>query len=180
MPSVVVGGLVLAAVLVGDRLLPGIPVALVALVASLVATGGPRPAGARGPGAGAGAVGPAADRFPFVSFDEAVALLPGAIGIAILSFADTSLTGRNFADRHGEVTDPNRELLALGAADLGASLTSGYPISSSASRTAALEVLGSHHADGRRHRRRVPWRSCSSSSRASSRTCRSRRSGPWS
>jgi high affinity sulfate transporter 1 len=141
-PSVIVGGLVLAAVLVGDRLLPGIPVALLALVASLVASValdlaargvqvlGPVPSGLPPIG------------IPFVSLDEAVALLPGAIGIAILSFADTSLTGRNFADRHGEVTDPNRELLALGAADLGASLTSGYPISSSASRTAALESSG--------------------------------------
>ena len=141
-PSVVVGGLVLAAVLVGDRLLPGIPVALLALVASLVAS-----VALDLPARGVQVLGPVPSGLPpigipFVSLDEAVALLPGAIGIAILSFADTSLTGRNFADRHGEVTDPNRELLALGAADLGASLTSGYPISSSASRTAALESSG--------------------------------------
>ena len=141
-PSVVLGGLVLLAVLLGDRLLPGIPVALAALIAALVATVvldltargvqvlGPVPSG----------LPPIA--LPLVSVDEALALLPGAIGIAILSFADTALTGRQFAERSGEVTDPDRELLALGAADLGASLTSGYPISSSASRTAALESSG--------------------------------------
>ena len=68
--------------------------------------------------------------------------MPAAIGIAVLSFADTALTGRNFAEPHGERTDPNRELVALSAADLGASLTSGYPISSSASRTQAAEAAG--------------------------------------
>ena len=80
---------------------------------------------------------------PLVSVDQALALLPAAIGIAVLSFADTALTGRNFAEPHGERTDPNRELVALSAADLGGSLTSGYPVSSSASRTQAPEAAGS-------------------------------------
>jgi len=142
-PSVAVGVLVLVAVLAGDRLLPGIPVALLALIAALVAT-----VVLDLPARGVRVLGPVPSglppiALPLVSLDEALALLPGAIGIAILSFADTALTGRRFAERGGEVTDPNRELLALGAADLGASLTSGYPISSSASRTAALEPTGS-------------------------------------
>jgi len=80
---------------------------------------------------------------PLVSIDQALALLPGALGIAILSFADTALTGRSFAARHGEETEPDRELVALAAADLGSSLTSGYPIGSSPSRTAAGEAAGS-------------------------------------
>ncbi len=142
-PSVVVGGLVLIAVLAGDRLLPGIPVALLALIAALVAT-----VALDLPARGVQVLGPVPSglppiALPLVSVDEALALLPGAIGIAILSFADTALTGRRFAEQGGEVTDPDRELLALGAADLGASLTGGYPISSSASRTAALGSTGS-------------------------------------
>lgn len=141
-PSIVIGGLVLVGILVGERVLPGVPIALPALVAALVATMaldlaqrgvevlGPVPSG----------LPPVA--LPLISIDEAVALLPGAVGIAILSFADTALTGRSFSARHGEDTDPDRELVALAAADLGGSLTSGYPVSSSPSRTAAAEAAG--------------------------------------
>ena len=82
-------------------------------------------------------------RLPLITPEQAFGLLPAALGIAVLSFADTALTGRNFAEPHGERTDPNRELVALAAADLGGSLTSGYPISSSASRTQASEGAGS-------------------------------------
>ncbi len=142
LPSVVIGVLVFAAIVAGDRWLPGVPVALPALGAALVATVvlglaergvlvlGPVPAGLPPVG------------LPLVSIDEAVALLPSAIGIAILSFADTVLTGRSFSGRHGEETDPDRELVALAASDFGASLTSGYPVSSSPSRTAAAEASG--------------------------------------
>ena len=142
LPSLAIGGLVFAAIMVGDRVLPGIPIALPALVVALVVSTvlglpsggmlilGPVPAG----------LPPVA--LPLVSFDEAFALLPGALGIALLSFADTALTGRSFAARHQERTNPDRELVALAAADLGASVTSGYPISSSPSRTAAAEAAG--------------------------------------
>jgi high affinity sulfate transporter 1 len=143
LPSLVIGGLVFTAIMIGDRVLPGLPVALPALVTALVVSTllglpgggmlvlGPVPAG----------LPPVA--LPLVSIDEALALLPGALGIAMLSFADTALTGRSFAARHDERTDPDRELVALAAADLGASMTSGYPISSSPSRTAAAEAAGS-------------------------------------
>ena len=142
LPSLAIGGLVFGAIMLGDRRLPGVPVALPALVVALVVSTllglpaggmlvlGPVPAG----------LPPLA--LPLVSVNEALALLPGALGIAVLSFADTALTGRSFAARHHERTDPDRELVALSAADLGASLTSGYPISSSPSRTSAAEAAG--------------------------------------
>ncbi len=141
-PSVVVGVVVLAAILVGDRLLPGVPVALPALVVALIASAvldlasrgvevlGPVPSG----------LPPIA--LPLISLEQVVALLPGALAIAILSFADTSATGRAFTKDPREEPDSNRELLALSAADLGASLTSGYPISSSPSRTSASIAAG--------------------------------------
>jgi SulP family sulfate permease len=143
LPSVVVGGGVFAAIMLGDRLLPGVPIALPSLVVALiVSTALQLPAG------GLQVLGPVPPglppvALPLVSIDEALALLPGALGIAVLSFADTVLTGRSFAARHREETSPDRELVALSMADLGASLTSGYPISSSPSRTSAAEAAGS-------------------------------------
>ena len=47
--------------------------------------------------------------------------------------------------RHGETVDPQRELLALGAANLGAGLLQGFPVSSSGSRTAIGDAVGRPH-----------------------------------
>ncbi len=143
LPSLIVGGAVFGAIVIGDRVLPGVPIALPALIVALIAStvldlpaGGMQVLGPVPPG-----LPPLA--LPLVSVDEALALLPGALGIAILSFADTVLTGRSFAARQREETNADRELVALSMADLGASLTSGYPVSSSPSRTSAAEAAGS-------------------------------------
>ena len=61
-------------------------------------------------------------------------LLP-AFSVLIVGFSDDVLTARSFA-RRGERVRPNQELLALGAANVGASVLRGFPVSSSASRTA--------------------------------------------
>jgi len=52
------------------------------------------------------------------------------------------LTARSFA-RRDEVIAANRELLALGVANAGSSLVQGFPVSSSASRTAIAVTTGS-------------------------------------
>jgi sulfate permease, SulP family len=68
-------------------------------------------------------------------------LLP-AFTVLVVGFTDEVLTGRSFA-RHGETVNANRELLALGAANAGAGLLHGFPVSSSASRTAIAVATGS-------------------------------------
>ena len=68
-------------------------------------------------------------------------LLP-AFTVLIVGFSDDVLTARSFA-RPGQMIAANRELLALGAANAGASLMHGFPVSSSASRTAIGVATGS-------------------------------------
>jgi high affinity sulfate transporter 1 len=68
-------------------------------------------------------------------------LLP-AFTVLIVGFSDDVLTARSFA-RRGETIKANRELLALGAANAGSSLVHGFPVSSSASRTAIGVATGS-------------------------------------
>jgi high affinity sulfate transporter 1 len=68
-------------------------------------------------------------------------LLP-AFTVLIVGFSDDVLTARSFA-RHEETIAGNRELLALGTANVGASLMHGFPVSSSASRTAIGIAAGS-------------------------------------
>jgi sulfate permease, SulP family len=69
-------------------------------------------------------------------------LIPAA-GIAIVAFNDNVLTARTFAVRHGQDIDANAELRALGVCNVGAGLTQGFPVSSSGSRTALGDAVGS-------------------------------------
>ena len=59
-----------------------------------------------------------------------------------MAFSDDVLTARAFA-RRGERISANRELLALGLANTAVSTLRGFPISSSASRTAIGTAAGS-------------------------------------
>ncbi|MFC7259452.1 SulP family inorganic anion transporter [Streptomyces lutosisoli] len=64
-----------------------------------------------------------------------------ALGVLLVGYTDVILTARAFAVR-GDELDPNQELLALGAANLGAGVLHGLPVSSSASRTALARSAG--------------------------------------
>jgi sulfate permease, SulP family len=68
-------------------------------------------------------------------------LLP-AFTVLIVGFSDDVLTARSFAQRR-ETIRANQELLALGVANVGTGLLSGFPVSSSATRTAIAVTTGS-------------------------------------
>lgn len=70
-------------------------------------------------------------------------LISTAIGIALVAYSDNVLTGRSFADRNRYRIDANQELLALGMINLGNGVMQGFPVSSSGSRTAIGDSLGS-------------------------------------
>ena len=70
-------------------------------------------------------------------------LLPAALGVTIVAYTDNVVTARAFAARRRELIDARQEFLALGAANLSAGLFSGFPVSSSGSRTVIGDALGS-------------------------------------
>ena len=80
--------------------------------------------------------------FPSVPASDLLPLFAGAIGIAFVSLADTSATSQAFAARNGYTVDPNQELIGVGAANVATGLLQGFPVSSSASRTAVAEQSG--------------------------------------
>ena len=80
---------------------------------------------------------------PGLSRADLTALLLPAVGITVVGYTDTVLTARAFAERNGYRLDHNRELLALGTVNLGAGVLHGFPVSSSASRTALGDAAGS-------------------------------------
>jgi len=78
-----------------------------------------------------------------ISAADLTALLIPAAGIAIVAFNDNVLTARAFAVRHGQDIDANAELRALGVCNVGAGMMHGFPVSSSGSRTALGDAVGS-------------------------------------
>jgi MFS superfamily sulfate permease-like transporter len=70
-------------------------------------------------------------------------LAVGAFGIAVVSLADTITVSSAFAARTGQEVKANREMTSIGVADIAAGLFSGFPVSTSASRTAVAEGAGS-------------------------------------
>lgn len=81
---------------------------------------------------------------PAIGAGEVAALAGSAVAIAFVAYSDVALTARAFARRNGETIDPNREFLALGAANVAAGLTGGFVTSASASRTAIVDAMRAH------------------------------------
>ncbi|KRF46034.1 sulfate transporter [Terrabacter sp. Soil811] len=79
---------------------------------------------------------------PDVSDVDVWALLPAALGVAVVAYSDNVLTGRAFAGRHRETIDSDQEFLALGGANVATGLLQGFPISSSGSRTVIADSMG--------------------------------------
>jgi sulfate permease, SulP family len=142
-PTIVLSVSVLAVLLVLARFTPRMPGPLIAiLVAAAVVsvfglqgngikTVGEIPSGLPSPG------------LPGIAAADLMALVIPVAGIAIVAFNDNVLTARTFAVRHGQDIDANAELRALGVCNIGAGLTQGFPVSSSGSRTALGDAVGS-------------------------------------
>jgi high affinity sulfate transporter 1 len=80
--------------------------------------------------------------FPAVAWSDVALLFAGALAIALVSLADTISTASSFAERTGQEVRGNQEMIGIGAANLAAGLFQGFPVSTSASRTAVAERAG--------------------------------------
>ena len=81
-------------------------------------------------------------QFPSVSLSDVGVLLAAAIGITLVSLADTIATSTSFAARRGDDVDASQEMIGIGAANAFAGLFQGFPVSTSGSRTAVAEQGG--------------------------------------
>ncbi len=69
-------------------------------------------------------------------------LVPGALGIALMSFTETIAAGRAFAHPDDPPINANRELVATGAANLGGALFGAMPAGGGTSQTAVVRAAG--------------------------------------
>jgi SulP family sulfate permease len=142
-PTLALAGVLLVFLLVGSRLFPRAPVPLFGMLAAAgavalfelddhgIAVVGDIPAGLPTP------------LLPNVTGGDVASLLLPAVGVAIVAYSDNVLTARAFATRNSYEIDSNQELLALGAANIASGVMQGFPVSSSGSRTAIGDSLGS-------------------------------------
>jgi SulP family sulfate permease len=138
----VIGVICVTALLVMRRVKPTLPGPLIIVVVAIVASAvldlesqgvaivGAVPAGLPRP------------TVPAVGLQDVFALLPAALALTILIYADEILTSRVFAARHGQKIAANQEFVAIGMANLGAGILTGFPAALSASRTAVADQMG--------------------------------------
>ena len=79
---------------------------------------------------------------PVVGFRDILALLPAALALTILIYADEILTARVFSQKHGQKINADQEFAAIGMANIGAGFLMGFPAALSASRTAVSDQMG--------------------------------------
>ena len=79
---------------------------------------------------------------PAITLRDVQALAPGAIALALLVFAEGILMARTLAEKRRETIDPDRELVALGAANVSAGLVSGFAVGASTSRSLTNDATG--------------------------------------
>ncbi|MET7303754.1 sulfate permease [Embleya sp. NPDC005575] len=137
-----VGGCGIVLILVLQRFLPKVPAVLVMVVLAIAAATvfdlGEH---------GVGLVGELPEGFPpftmpTVRLADLAPLFGGALGIALVSLADTISNASAFAARTGQEVRGNQEMAGVGVANLAAGLFQGFPVSTSGSRTAVAERAG--------------------------------------
>ena len=79
---------------------------------------------------------------PDVSLDRFGGLGAAALGVMLVGFAESLGTAKVYAQRENRAIDPNRELIGLGAANLGAGISGGFVVNGSLSKTAVNSTAG--------------------------------------
>ncbi len=142
-PSVLAFGVVAIVLLgLGERLLPGRPVALVVVVASIAVSSAAGLADAGFPVVGQIPKGLPELRLPGLRLRDVDGVVPLAFACLLLAYVEGVSAARALAQAHGQRIDPRQELLGLGAANLGAALFHAYPVAGGLSQSTVNDKAG--------------------------------------
>jgi high affinity sulfate transporter 1 len=141
-PTVAVSALVVVAILACRRVLPRVPVPLIAVVSGIAASHAYDFAGR-----GIDVVGPVSGglpalRLPLPTLHEVRALLPIAASCFAIIIAQSAAAARIFAERHRERLDENADILGLAAANAAAAVSGAFVVNGSLTQTAMGERAG--------------------------------------
>ena len=141
-PTLCLSALVAGSILLGNRVAPHWPVALIAVVGTIAASAafgfaergiaviGPVPGGLPTIG------------WPEVSWDETLALLPVAASCLVVIIAQSAATSRVFALRYRERVDEDADILGLSAANAAAAVSGAFVVNGSPTQTAMADRAG--------------------------------------
>ncbi len=142
LPTLVVGLTSLGVLVATARFVPRLPAALAAMLVAGVVV---QYLGLQAVGVGVIGEVPAglpALALPHVPLHKMPVLLAEAAGLTLLSFSSTMLAVRSFAQKNGYDVDADREIAALGAANVAAALSQSFAVTGSGLRTAVAETSG--------------------------------------
>ena len=137
-----IGAVAILLLALGERMLPGKPVALGVVALSIVTASvlglpalgvpitGHIPAGLPGL------------EGPTLRLRDVEGIVPLAAGCLLLAYIESVSAGRTFAAKHGYHLDPRQEFLGIGAANLAAALGHGYPVAGGLSQSAVNDKAG--------------------------------------
>ena len=137
--ALLVGTLSLAVIVGLRRLAPGVPGPLVAVAGAIAAV---KAFGLDVRTVGSIASGLPTLGLPDVGLGDSARLAGGAVGVMLIAFTEGLGAAKTFAADRDPRIDANRELIALGGANLAAGLSSGMVVSGSLSKTAVNASAG--------------------------------------
>jgi SulP family sulfate permease len=141
-PTFVISTAIVAAILLGNRFIPRIPLPFFAVIGTIVLSAefhfaargiaviGPVPGGLPALG------------LPSVTWSEILALLPVAASCFVMIIAQSAATSRVFATRYRETVDENADILGLAAANAAAAISGTFTVNGSPTQTAMADRAG--------------------------------------
>ncbi len=141
-PTLSVGAATLALLAIIKRISPRAPASLIAL--ALAACGLHFAGSAFSTVALVGQIPSGLPRIglPHASYHHLQEILVGSFGLVIVSFTSGMLTARSFAARSGQSINANREMWAIGTANIAAGLCGSFAVTGADSRTAVNTACG--------------------------------------
>ena len=132
----------LALLLAGEKLAPGRPVALAVVALSVAALSVTSLAGLGFTIVGELPKGLPDFHAPALRLRDVDGVVPLAFACLLLAYVEGVSAARTLAQKNGYAIDPRQELLGLGAANLGAALSQGFPVAGGLSQSSVNDKAG--------------------------------------
>jgi MFS superfamily sulfate permease-like transporter len=142
LPTLELAAIVAAVILLGDRFAPRLPLALIAVAATIAAS-----AAYHFAARGIAVIGPVPGGLPTialprVAWKDLIELLPVSASCFVMIIAQSAATARGFALRYYENVDENADILGLSAANAVAALSGTFVVNGSPTQTAMADRTG--------------------------------------
>ena len=136
------GIVALVLMLLGERFLPGRPVALAVVIASIVVMSVTPLASSGFSIVGALPQGLPDFKLPGLRVRDVDGVIPLAFACLLLAYVESVSAARALAQKNGYEIDPRQELLGLGAANLAAGFFQAYPVAGGLSQSSVNDKAG--------------------------------------